>query len=64
MPRAMDNHLDLKFLAIGDSGVGKVGDERQRIRSKPYRVDVPAEPIRRWEVPHHYGNDGGHRHSK
>ncbi|CAF1500984.1 unnamed protein product [Adineta steineri] len=23
MPRAMDNYLDLKFLAIGDSGVGK-----------------------------------------
>jgi hypothetical protein len=25
--RAMDNDLDLKFLAIGDSGVGKVKDE-------------------------------------
>ncbi|CAF4556189.1 unnamed protein product, partial [Rotaria sp. Silwood2] len=23
MPRAMDDHFDLKFLAIGDSGVGK-----------------------------------------
>ncbi|CAF5118170.1 unnamed protein product, partial [Rotaria magnacalcarata] len=23
MPRAMDDYLDLKFLAIGDSGVGK-----------------------------------------
>lgn len=26
MSRALDNHLDLKFLAIGDSGVGKVSD--------------------------------------
>jgi len=24
--RAMDNDLDLKFLAIGDSGVGKVNN--------------------------------------
>jgi hypothetical protein len=24
--RVMENHLDLKFLAIGDSGVGKVND--------------------------------------
>jgi hypothetical protein len=27
MSRAMDNYLDLKFLAIGDSGVGKVSNE-------------------------------------